>query len=537
MGFYREIFVIFILSSIFVECKNENVTVSITQSVVPVLTLKDANPVLKIELIRDKPIDYFLEQIDLSLSGTNEVRDIQYVQLFQSDEKGNFSTKNQIGERLYAKSKIVFKEDFPVKADTFSLWVSVKLKDKIDLTHRIHISCQNILTDRGVVDLSSNQLSNDLRVGVALRQHNQGQINTSRIPGLATSTKGTLLAICDGRRESSRDLQGDIDIILHRSVNGGQSWQPMQIILDRGKWGGLPEKQNGISDACILVDEQTGAIFVAGLWMHGILDDNGKWIEGLTNESVVWNHQWRRKGSQPGLGVKQTSQFLITKSTDDGLTWSEPVNITPTNKRKEWWLYAPAPGHGIMLSDGTLVFPTQGRDKNGVSFSSITWSKDHGKTWSTSNPAHKNTSECMAVQLSDGSIMLNMRGGCQGRIVCMTKDLGETWVEHPTSQKTLIEPGCMASLYKHVYHQNGETKSILLFSNPDSKTGRNHITIKVSYDDGNTWPKEKWVLLDELSGRGYSCLTSVNDSIIGIFYESSQADIVFQEIPLKEFLK
>ncbi len=78
----------------------------------------------------------------------------------------------------------------------------------------------------------------------------------------------------------------------------------------------------------------------------------------MTEDSTRWIHQWQAKGSQPGFGVKETSQFLITKSTDDGLTWSEPVNKTLL-KEKEWWLFAPAPGHGITLSDGTLVFPTQ----------------------------------------------------------------------------------------------------------------------------------------------------------------------------------
>ena len=103
--------------------------------------------------------------------------------------------------------------------------------------------------------------------------------------------------------------------------------------------------------------------------MHGALDDNGKWIEGLNENSTYWIHQWRKKGSQPGTGLKETCQFLITKSTDDGLTWSFPDNITGKTKRPEWWLFAPAPGQGITLADGTLVFPTQGRDDKGAAFS------------------------------------------------------------------------------------------------------------------------------------------------------------------------
>lgn len=247
-------------------------------------------------------------------------------------------------------------------------------------------------------------------------------------------------------------------------------------------------------------------------------------------------------GSQPGYDVKETSQFLITKSTDDGLTWSEPINITSV-KDEDWWLYAPAPAQGITLKDGTLVLPTQGRDETSMSFSNITWSKDGGDTWNASNPATKNTTECMAVELEDGSIMLNMRDNrnrgsdeVNGRSVFITSDLGETWTEHHTSRKALIEPTCMASIHKHRYMEENDEKSVMLFVNPASTSKRNNITLKVSYDDGNTWPEEKHILLDEYSGRGYSCITSLDESTIGILYESSQADMVFQTVSLEEVL-
>ena len=523
---------------------NDRVSAEIDSPTLPVLTGKKYNPVQKIRLIRDSTgfnrEEYILEKVTLSLEGTTDISDIDKVMLFRAGENDKLETDHPVGEVQPTATKITFSNHFTVTEDTTILWVSVTLKKSIDLSHKIKIRCEEIVTDRGKLKILPHD-AKELRAGVALRQHGQDGVHTSRIPGLATSKKGTLLAIYDARYESARDLQGHMDIALNRSFDGGRTWEPMQVVLDRKEWGGMPEKYNGVSDACILVDDRTGDIYVAGLWMHGLLDaETGKWVEGLTADSTRWLHQWRAKGSQPGFGVKETSQFLITKSSDDGLTWSEPINITSA-KKKEWWLFAPAPGQGITMTDGTLVFPSQGRDENGTSFSNITWSKDGGKTWKTSNPATKNTTECAVVELQDGSLMLNMRDNrnrgneeVNGRSVFVTSDLGETWKEHPTSRKALIEPTCMASLHTHRYMEDGVEKSLLLFVNPASTSKRNNITLKVSYDGGNTWPEEKQILLDEYSGRGYSCITSVNDSTLGILYESSQADMAFQTVSLKE---
>lgn len=523
---------------------NDRVSAEIDSPTLPVLTGKKYNPVQKIRLIRDSTgfnrEEYILEKVTLSLEGTTDISDIDKVMLFRAGENDKLETDHPVGEVQPTATKITFSNNFTVTEDTTILWVSVTLKKSIDLSHKIKIRCEEIVADRGKLKILPHD-AKELRAGVALRQHGQNGVHTSRIPGLATSRQGTLLAIFDARYESARDLQGHMDIALNRSFDGGRTWEPMQVVLDRKEWGGMPEKYNGVSDACILVDDRTGDIYVAGLWMHGLLDaETGKWVEGLTADSTRWLHQWRAKGSQPGFGVKETSQFLITKSSDDGLTWSEPINIT-TAKKKEWWLFAPAPGQGITMSDGTLVFPTQGRDEKGTSFSNITWSKDGGKTWVTSNPTTKNTTECAVVELQDGSLMLNMRDNrnrgneeVNGRSVFVTNDMGVTWKEHPTSRNALIEPTCMASLHTHRYMEDGVEKSLLLFVNPASTSKRNNITLKVSYDGGNSWPEEKQILLDEYSGRGYSCITSMNDSTVGILYESSQADMVFQTVSLNE---
>jgi sialidase-1 len=319
----------------------------------------------------------------------------------------------------------------------------------------------------------------------------------------------------------------------------------MRIALDMGEYGNLPNKFNGVSDASILVDKNSKDIYIIGCWMHGVIDEQkGIPFINLNENSTNWNHQWRNNGSLPGNDIDRTSQILITKSTDDGKTWGEPINITKQVKKSEWYLFAPAPGSGITLHDSTLVFPTQGKDENQLPFSNITYSKNGGQTWQSSNPSYSNTTENMVVQLNDGSIMQNMRdnrnasnkSNSNGRAVFLTTNLGKEWVEHPTHHNALIEPVCMASIYKHTYTTAvGNQKSILLFSNPNSKYKRERMTIKVSLDEGKTWPEENWLLLDkqELSG-GYSCLTTINNNTIGILYEGSQAQMTFESISLNE---
>lgn len=513
------------------------------QPVVPVLSGLHHSPVLQMTAITggNTPL---LKEIALDLGGSTDTSDILSVGLYVSSDSTSFDRGQCIGNiATEGKAKVKLAINAPLYADTTYMWLGVTLRDSIDLTHHVALKCTRIDTDRGTLRFR-NHAPAPLRTGVAIHTAGSNGVASCRIPGIATAPDGTLLAIYDARYDSSRDLQGDIDIALQRSYDGGSTWTPMQPVLDMGTYGGLAEKHNGVSDACILVDRNTGRIFVAGLWMHGMLDSNGKWIEGLDSTSDYWIHQWKGRGSQPGTDIRQTCQFLITHSDDGGITWSLPDNITAATKRPEWWLFAPAPGQGITLSDGTLVFPTQGRDCNGIPFSNITYSTDHGNTWTTSNPAYDDVTECNAAELSDGSIMLNMRDNRNrghlspnGRRVCTTTDLGNTWTEHPTSRKVLTEPTCMASLYRHEYILPDSTMaSVLLFANPSNHKVRRNLTLRASLDDGATWPEANSILFDETRGMGYSSITAITPEAIGILYESGLADMVFVRIELNEIL-
>lgn len=530
----------------------QQITASLRGYQVPVLKENASTAVMRVQLtVPAGPKAMWLEAMTLDFSGSSDLKDINGISVYSSQADSGFLTAEKklktarFASSTAASDALLLRGNMRLQPGLNQLWIDLSVCQSVNLLHQITVRIKDLTVDGKKITVPSTT-AHVLRLGSAVRSLWQDNVHTSRIPGMATAPNGDLLVIFDARYESARDLQGDIDIGLNRSSDRGASWQPLQVVLDKGTWGQLPEKFNGVSDPCILVDKKSGTIYVAGLWMHGVLDSNGRWTEGLTDTSKNWNHQWRDKGSQPGFDPKQTAQFLLTKSTDNGKTWSSPVNLTTQCKRPEWWLWAPAPGSGIVLRDGTLLFPTQGRDATGKAFSNITYSRDGGKTWASSNPAlPASTTECMAVELSDGSIMLNMRtnanrgvvGEGNGRSVAVTRDLGQTWTEHPTSRKALIEPVCMASLFRHDYMRNGKKQSVLLFLNPHSYTKRDHITLQVSTDDGMTWPSEKHILLDELSGRGYSCITSIDENTIGVLYEGSQAQLIFQQLSIKDIIE
>lgn len=519
-------------------------SILVSSPVTPVLLGVDKNPLINFIINDSDPKEKLeLNRIVLSFEGTDRLSDIAQVAVYAKNASGQ-GTDSLIAATTTIDAKLKLSSNYKQEAPQTQFCVSVLMKEHIDLERRLAVQLLGVKTNKGKV-VAPKLPINHLRYAVPVHQHMMDGVHSARIPGLEITNSGVLMAVYDARWDGSRDLQGNMDIAMKRSTDGGILWKPMHRVLDMKEWGGLPEKFNGVSDANILVDRNTGQVFVFGLWMHGVIDPaTGKWVEGLTEESDNWNHQWAQNGSKPGTSVKESPQLLMTVSDDEGLSWSEPRNLTASLKHKDWSLYAPAPGHGITLADGTLVVPTQGRDLNGLPFSNIMWSKDHGKTWTSSNPAKDDTTECMAVELSDGGIMLNMRDNrnnyekdkVNGRSVAVTYDLGQTWTEHPTSRKALIEPVCMGSIHRHNYTENGEQKSVLLFMNPNSKTDRNNISIKVSFDDGNTWPSENTLLLEEKTGWGYSCITSIDEETIGVLYEGNQADMTFQRIPFKELI-
>ena len=309
---------------------------------------------------------------------------------------------------------------------------------------------------------TANQMS--AAWGIGVRHAGDDGASAYRIPGLVTTNNGTLLGVYDIRYNSSVDLQEMVDIGVSRSTDKGQTWEPMRVAMTFGETGGLPHAQNGVGDPSILVDEKTNTIWIVAAWTHG-----------MGNGRAWWN-------SMPGMSADSTAQLMLVKSEDDGKTWSQPINITPQVKDPSWYFLLQGPGRGITMKDGTLVFPIQFIDSTRIPNAGIMYSKDRGTTWHLHNLARTNTTEAQVAEIEPGVLMLNMRDNRGGsRAVATTRDLGKTWYEHPSSRSALQEPVCMASLIHVDAKDNITGKDLLIFSNPNTTKGRNHITIKVKY--------------------------------------------------------
>lgn len=330
-----------------------------------------------------------------------------------------------------------------------------------------------------------------------------------RIPGIVVTTKGTVLAYCEARKNNSSDW-GEIEVHLRRSTDGGKTWLSSQHIAHKiERIEGNPRKKEGgeheqtVNNPVAILDRDTGAIEF--------------------------------------LYCVNYARCFSMRSNDDGATWSAPVEITtsfePFRKKYDWKCIATGPGHGIQMKNGRLVVPIWlaygGIGDHGPSACGTIFSDDHGRTWKAGDIAipnegsFGNPNESILTTLSDGRVMLVSRNESKPnrKLVTLSAD-GATGWSWPAFHEALWEPRCMAGLITH-------PSGALMFSNPHTlpidKTGkevpngrgkRENLSIKLSYDDGKTWTINKTL---EPGKAAYSDLAVLRDGTVLCLFERADS--------------
>jgi sialidase-1 len=269
----------------------QGITATASQRVHPVLIRNHHNELVELVVDLKGPGPATLESVTCNLDGTDNLEDIETLEMFSTADKREFAPGTAFGAPVRPAAEVSFRGGYPLRAGTNVFWVSARLRPAADLSRHIAAACTAIVTSAGSLTPAGASPALRRRIGIALRKHGDDGVHTYRIPALATSPKGTLLTVYDMRRRMSRDLQEDIDIGLSRSTDGGRTWEEPRVIMDMGEYGGLPQEQNGCSDPGIIVDQKTGEIFVFAVWMWG---KPGK-------------HQWRDDGSEPGFEIGKSA--------------------------------------------------------------------------------------------------------------------------------------------------------------------------------------------------------------------------------------
>ncbi len=317
---------------------------------------------------------------------------------------------------------------------------------------------------------------------------------TYRIPSLAVTRKGTILALCSARFDGHGDWV-NIDSMIRRSTDGGKTWTEQAIIMDDGT--------NLVENPVLIVEPDTDTV-------HLIFQVN-------------YNHAYHKV------------------STDEGETWSAPEEITYVfdvfRDRDDypWTVLAMGPGHGIVMRNGRFVVPLwlSPNHSHRPSLVSTIYSDDRGKTWQAGDIIVNDSeevpspSESQLVELSDGRVMSSIRNQSKKyrRLISISPDGATDWSE-PEFHEGLYDAICMASLTR-MPHPDGKSPDILLYTSPDSShrdevvlkwgaRSRLNVTIRASFDDGKTWPVSRTIEPDR---SGYTDLAVADDGTIYCLFE------------------
>ncbi|MFA6086573.1 exo-alpha-sialidase [Mucilaginibacter sp.] len=309
--------------------------------------------------------------------------------------------------------------------------------------------------------------------------------HTYRIPSIIRSKKGTLIAICEGRKSFNSDY-GNIDVVCKRSTTNGGTWGALQTITGANvadTWG----------NPTLVVNQTDGKIWLFMSWNDANHSQSGA---GGLNPINAWG---------------QRRVYACYSTYDqDGTAWSAPIDLTSTLLPATYKWDAMGPGIGVQKTHSPnanrLIIPAIGRN---------IYSDDNGATWAYST-IPGTTSEGTIVEKLNGTLIRNDRSTTSDLYRRVSTGQIGSWTNAFANDTELPDPRCQASTIRY----NDPQPNRIFFMNSNSQTQRRWPTIRITYDEGGSWaiaraiPQNGTGLLG-----GYTSLVKTADLMTGALME------------------
>lgn len=315
-----------------------------------------------------------------------------------------------------------------------------------------------------------------------------------RIPALTQSADGTLIAVFDARDDMD-DLPAHMTVVMRRSLDGGLTWGPLQTLRGDRTWSA--------GDPSLLTDRDSGRLHCFCTGSAG---------KGFASSGA---------GNDPDDPDITQAEHLF--SDDDGLTWHHR-RITAEVKDPAWAGMFASSGTGLQLRtpgtgfEGRLLQSYVAR-VDGEVYAVATWSDDGGESWNHGEPVGPGADENKLAELSDGRVLLNTRAAGGRRLQAVSEDGGATFTEFEAVDEH-IDPannGAVVRVFPDAATDDPAAR-VLALSNSADPDMRRRLTLRLSFDDGATWPAS--FLLDE-EASAYSTIVPLagEPGTLGLLYE------------------
>ncbi|MCR4964164.1 MAG: exo-alpha-sialidase [Bacteroidales bacterium] len=443
-----------------------------------------------------------LTSLTLNMDGSSHSGLVDQVKVYSTGSTGYFDGRTLTGATLLGNC-VPGSGDFvcPLQGSLVQganyLWITVDIADAADEGEVVVATLKfvNTAEENYAVSTSAGSGMREiiLRRTVIYRPGDYNSTNY-RIPAVITASDGSIVVATDKRKYNENDLPEDIDIICNRSTDGGRTWsEPVTIAQGTGY-------AQGFGDCALARTNEDNTLIAA--FVGGV---------GL----------WNSTPSNP-------MRSYISKSYNNGLTWSTPVDIThfifgsdcDVPAHRNWRGSFFGSGNGLLTSTGRIIFVAAIRENSAYSLNNYAvYSDDNGQTWHVSGRASVGGDEAKVTELIDGRILMSIRHNGE-RWYNISEDGGETWQPTTSSWSDLIAPACNGDLIRYTTVSQGLDKNRLLHSLPRG-TERTDVTVYVSYDEGSTWPASKCIVP---YASAYSSLCVLPDGTIGLYVEEKYGE-------------